>query len=348
MSEKIMTVLGPLDPENLGCTLMHEHLLINLLCYYDPPKTPAESEQALEPVQLRNLGRMRQKPYSNRDNLVLDQEQTAIEELNYFKNLGGRALVEVTSEGIGRNPEGLQRISRATGVHIVAGCGYYVSSSHPPNLTERSIESLTEEITRDLLEGIAGTGIRAGIIGEIGTSYPLHPDEEKCLRAAVRAQRRTGVCLCIHPAPQESAPFEVARVLEEENADWPKVVMSHIEDRFRHNLKAYRDLAQRGCYLALDTFGKEEYIPSRKRQRLNDAQRIEILKALLNEGYRDQLLIAQDVCTKMDLRSYGGYGYGHILEHLWPRFLESGIREEDLGYILKENPKRALAIRSLT
>ncbi|MCH7745779.1 MAG: phosphotriesterase-related protein, partial [Chloroflexi bacterium] len=128
------TVLGPVSPESLGPTMTHEHLLINFLCMFHPPAEVTEWARAHEPVSMENLGWIRHNYYGNRDNLLLIDEDTAIAEATLYKKLGGGAIVDATTIGIGRDPLALARIARATGLNIIMGAGYYVDAVHPDDM----------------------------------------------------------------------------------------------------------------------------------------------------------------------------------------------------------------------
>ena len=146
----------------------HEHLLIDLGALYREPETASGRRRGEAPVGTIGDYDVHYDWTRNRDNLQLLDEEVAIEEAELYRIAGGNTLVEATSRGIGRDPLALQRIARATGLHIVMGAGYYLGRVHPADLESRSEEAITEEIARDLREGVGGTGVRAGVIGEIG------------------------------------------------------------------------------------------------------------------------------------------------------------------------------------
>src|SRR5581483_10455510 len=141
------------------------------------------------------------------DNLRLFSESDATAEMLLYRAAGGGTVVDATSIGINRDPLGLARISRASGVQVVMGAGYYVAEYHPPAVSGLSEVAIYEQIVRDVEDGVDDTGLRSGIIGEIGMTWPVHPDEVKVLRAAARAQVRTGAPLLIHPGRNTAAPL---------------------------------------------------------------------------------------------------------------------------------------------
>ena len=177
----IRTVKGDISPEDLGTTLCHEHLRIELKKIFQEPADRKNFERAYSHVTLENLGWVRAHYINNLDNLGLYEEQLVVDEVSLFKEAGGSTLVEVTPVDIGRNPESLLRIAEATQLNIVMGSGYYVFGTHPADLKVRSEDSLAEEMVNDIRQGVGDTGIQSGIIGEIGCSWPLHEDERKVL-----------------------------------------------------------------------------------------------------------------------------------------------------------------------
>ena len=342
LSGSAQTVLGPVAPEHLGPTTTHEHLLIDFLCMFSPPAEASERFKAFQPVTLENLGWVRYDPFRNKDNLQLLDEETAISEALLFKRWGGGTIVDTTTIGIGRDPGALARIARATGLNIIMGAGFYVDAVHPADMDQRSDRDLASQMIEEITTGVGDTGVKAGIIGELGCSWPLTENERKVLRAGAAAQRETGAAILIHPGRNEAAPFEVLDVLAEAGADIGRVIMGHI-DRTIHDMDMVLDLAQRGCYLEYDLFGWEtSYYRFSTLDMPNDAQRIGFIKRLVDEGHAARVVIAHDVFGKHRLVKYGGHGYHHILENIVPRMRE-GISEDDVQAILVGNPAKVLA-----
>lgn len=340
----IQTVLGDISPAQLGATLCHEHLLIDLKRIFQEPQNPADRVLALEPVTIENLGWVRTNYSRSLDNLGLYDEQTSTEEASLFANLGGSAIVEVTPVDVGRCPEALVRISRATGLHVIMGCGYYVSATHPDTIASRSEESICEEMAGEIREGVDATGIRSGIIGEIGCTWPLADDERKVLRAAARAQVETGAAITIHPGRDPLAPHEILEVVEGAGGDAGRTVVGHL-DRTYHSFSALLDLARRGCYLEFDMFGLESaYYPMGSADMPNDGRRIDLIMRLIDAGFLESIVISHDIAFKHTLVRYGGLGYGHILTNVVPKMRSKGMSEGEISRILIENPRKMLSI----
>jgi len=342
LSGKVQTVLGPIEPEQLGVTITHEHLLADLHCVFRKPVKAGDLGRAHQPITLENLGWVRQNWMSSWPNLFLDDEELAVQEALYYKHAGGDTLVDMTNHGLGRDPQALFRISRATGLHIVMGCGYYVAPSHPPDFGQRSQDDITQEIIREVTEGADGTGIKAGIIGEIGTSWPITEDEKKSVRAAAEAQKATGAPLSIHLGRHPKVPFQVLDLLHKTGAHIQRTIFCHM-DRTLEDRAALRELAQSGVTLEYDLFGMEvSYLPGSYLPMPSDAQRLQRLEWLIDDGFVHQIVVSQDVCIKIRLVRYGGTGYAHILRYIVPWMRERGFSQDHVNAILVENPKRLL------
>ncbi|MFC1984719.1 phosphotriesterase-related protein, partial [Chloroflexota bacterium] len=197
---KVQTVLGIVDADSLGVTLPHEHLLCDLTMYFVEPTEASEKGMAHEPISLENLSWIQIHSHNNWDNMRLTDEKLAIKEVLLYRWAGGDTIVELSNIGLSRGPLGLARIARATGLNVVMGSGYYVGLSHPSEVAAKTEEEITGEIVRDITVGVGETGVRAGIIGEIGCSAPLEENERKVLRASAAAQQRTGAAINIHPS----------------------------------------------------------------------------------------------------------------------------------------------------
>lgn len=343
---KIQTVLGLIRQEQLGVTLPHEHLLIDLSGLYQPDGRASAKDFFNQPVSLETLGRIRYYAAANADNYRLFDVSTAISEVMLYKQYGGDSIVDATSIGIARDPVGLARISRATGVNVIMGASFYIAQAHPPNMGQQSEDEIVEQIVSDVTEGVEGTMIKSGIIGEVGCSWPLTDNERKVLRASGRAQQLTGAPLLIHPGRDETAPLEIIDILAGVGADISHTIIGHL-DRTIFRRSTLKQLAQTGCYLLWDLFGREEsyYKDNPVVDMPNDAKRIEDIGWISSEGYGDKILVSLDICTKHRLERYGGHGYYYILEHIVPRMRTRGFTEEAIQCILVDNPKDALTFR---
>jgi phosphotriesterase-related protein len=324
-------VLGPIEPAKVGIALTHEHLLIDFTTVLTPPSAASQRKLMGEEVSLENLWWVRYNWTSNVDNLLMLDEKVAAAEASEFYRAGGATVVDVTSVGIGRDPQALVRISRATGLHIVMGSGYYIDQTHSEDLRSKSADKIAGTIIADIDRGVGDTGIRAGVIGEIGCSWPWTDNEKKVFEAAVAAQRATGAPLLIHPGRDERAPLEVLKQVEKLGGDLRRTVMAHIE-RTVYDRGVLEEVAATGAYLNFDLFGHDEshyplavnsYMPA-------DHERIEMIEALVS------------ICSKHRLKKYGGHGFDHILTRIIPRLRARGMSEEDVRMALVDNPTRML------
>jgi phosphotriesterase-related protein len=355
--ELVQTVLGPVPAEDLGVTMAHEHLFVDATVNWVLPREPSLRGVAEGAVTMERLGQLRRNPAASRDNCILGDVDTAIAEVNDFRNLGGGTIIDVSNEDIGRDAAALAYVSRATGIHVVAGCGHYIHRAHPAGLEREPVESVAERLIGEITDGIGKTGVRAGIIGEIGTSEPLHPREVKVLRAAAQAQREIGAAITLHVTNMNG--HDVLDVLEEAGADLAHVVVGHQDSllaqgdlRLEGIVEHLVSLAARGSYVQFDTVGKEYSFPaladySRTFWFPSDRVRAQVLKELVDAGIGHSLLLSQDVCSKVDLLRYGGFGYGHVLRTFVGDIAELGVAAEDVRRMLVDNPRRML-VRSTT
>jgi phosphotriesterase-related protein len=272
----------------------------------------------------------------------LDDPALMAAELAYFREAGGGTVVELTTLGLHPRPADLRPIATASGLHVVAGCGWYRAVTDPPGLHERSEGALAEALLREIAEGLAGgAGVRPGIIGEIGTGDPLHPDEGKALRAAARAQRATGLAIAVHLALWGRQGGAVLDVLEAAGADLGRVLLCHLSEQ-PAALDYQRALLERGACLGFDTFGAEYALDSAGRRLATDEERLTGVLRLLDAGYAQQVFLSHDVCERLQLRAYGGFGYAHLLTTLRPRLRRAGVDEATLDLLLRGNPARLL------
>lgn len=349
----IRTVIGDIAPPDLGITLSHEHVFLDLKCWWYEPEEATLKLLAEEPLRVENYWALRYRPEVSKDNIKLYDEHLAVQELLEFKRNGGSSLVDLTLPGIGRDYEALARISRITGLNIVMGTGWYVERSHPSHVKRKSSEDLAAIMVREIEDGIGETGIRAGVIGEIACSSPLpfHSEEKKVLSAACKAQVDTGVALTLHPAWIDYPNRKIVALgetyldfVEKRGTDLGKFYLSHGDYTYR-NIEYLRKILDRGIMVDFDTFGCEvHYDNVWPGLRLpTDPERIEVVVELCKMGYDKQLMVAQDMSMKMMLKRYGGYGYSHVLEHIVPELRRQGVSQKQIRNILVENPRKMLS-----
>lgn len=334
---EVVTVLGPIPAEKVGITLMHEHLLLDATPWFREPEEASKRDMADMLVSIEMLGALRNDPFLCRDNCRLFDEQTATEEVMRFRLAGGQTIVDPTCRGIGRDPLALQRISRATGLNVIMGAGYYLEPAHPAHVRGMSVEDIAEEIERDVVEGV--DGVRSGIIGEIGISKDFTDEEEKVLRAAARAQAATGVPLEVHLPGWERHARRVLDTVTAEGGDISRTVLCHMNPS-GVDYEYQAGLAERGAWLEFDMIGMDFYYADQQAQSPSDEENARAIKALRDGGYLDRVLISQDVFVKIQLVRYGGTGYAHILDHFVPRLRRHGFTHAEIRQLLVDNPRQ--------
>ena len=299
----VMTVTGPIDAKDLGVTLMHEHVFANLIQEY------------------------------RRDGLLNDPN-LAEYEVQFLKRAGGSTLVDLTTAEIGPNPIGLRNVSSATGVQIIMGVGHY----RDPYLNKEwfdkmSVDSIADLMVHDIQEGVGDTGVRGGIIGEIGSDkWYISAQEERSFRAAARAHRKTGLTVSTHAARW---PVGLAQVdiLVKEGVDPRRIVVGHCDTV--PDPRYHETLARRGCYVEFDTI--------RGYLREWDLNRITgYIMNLLHAGFGSQILLSQDTFLRSHLHVSGGSGYDFLLTDFLPRLKHVGLTDDDIHMLMVVNPRNAL------
>ncbi len=345
MTGQIMTVLGPIRPEELGITLAHEHIFCDLSALWQKPSDPSLERLVEKRVSRDDSEVLRSNAVISKDNLKFVDVEPVVEELIEFKGIGGSGVIEMSNADMGRDIAILKQVSQRVGVHIITASGHYIQRFHPSYVSTDSIDTLASRIAREVLEGIDGTEVKAGMIGEIGTSHPMTSQEEKVVRAAARAQLQTGAPLNIHLSYPRREALKIIKILEEEGVSLQHVIFSHVDEApmTPEFLEYHARLAEKGVYLEYDDFGQKEYYPALGIVPVEDSERVDFLLKLIDRGYLNQILLSQDVCLKINLATYGGMGYTHILKKVVPMMEDAGIGEQQIKAMLVDNPRRALS-----
>ena len=304
MVKKVMTVRGAISPEELGHTQMHDHLFADL--------SWARHRWLAMPIT---------------------DEVQITEEIRLYGQAGGGTLVDPTLEHIGRLPEAMRRVSEATGVHVVMGSGFYREPYYPEFVNKLPTQDLADYIVDEIENGVGDTGIKPGIIGEIGIDKRwVQGVEERVLRAAARAQVATGLAITTHTPPKMSLEF--LKIFQEEGVEPDRVVFGHLDNTLEmHELER---VAATGAYIEFDLIGID-FINS-------DERRAEFLAELVRLGHQDRLLVAQDMCSRSRFKTNGGHGYQHLIDNFLPMLREEGVDEEAIHAMTHLNPARVLAV----
>jgi phosphotriesterase-related protein len=308
----VQTVLGPIDPAELGFTLPHEHTQIAL--WHVPDRWDYWQLTRDEPLIL--------------------------EELAAYRDSGGSGLVDLTLAGVGRDPGWLVGIAQASGLHVVMGCGWYRESYYPAEvrIDRRNVDDLADELVREATGGVGETGIRPGIIGEIGTDKPwVSAKEERVHRAVARASRRSGLAVTTHSV-LSPVGREQLRIFEEEGADPARVVIGHADSH--PDLAYHLSIVERGASVEFDFLGMT-FTPT---ERHGEGRIVELLCDLLSRGHAERILLSQDVCHDSQLRRYEGNGYTYLAREFLPRLREAGVSDAEIETMTVANPRRLLTV----
>tara|TARA_B100001123_G_scaffold59934_1_gene64763 strand:- start:542 stop:1636 length:1095 start_codon:yes stop_codon:yes gene_type:complete len=351
---KIMTVLGLVEPDTIGPTIMHEHIYIDFWRDKELGFNAPVSDVYLwdQKLTLENLHLVRDRKHV-KDNYLLTDEQLAAQELTYFRNAGGSTVVDVTSIGLGRDPKALQRTSLATGLNIVMGAGWYQKFYHPADMDTKTVEELTTTIVSDITEGVNGTDVKSGVIGEVGINgNPITNNEVKSVRASARASRQTGTAISFHNGGTGREKLEVAGIVGEEGGDLNRVIFGHSNTN-AGDVPLLLELLDLGAYIQFDTLGRvgapmarypnaNDPDANRTFQSANDVLVAEAIPQLIEAGFEDKILLSQDVCMKMHLKAYGGTGYSYVMEKFVPYLKYIGVTDTQIDKMLIYNPRQVL------
>jgi predicted metal-dependent phosphotriesterase family hydrolase len=317
----VQTVTGPVAPETLGITYMHEHLLC------DQRRCRADG---LRP------------PGSEGNLMVLDDMDVAVREMREVKHLGADAVVEVTMQAWGRDVVRLRQISEATGLKIVATSGFYVEHCHPAFVGERTVDELCAGLVGEIVDGVEATGVRTGLLKSAVSRPVVEGPEEKCARAVARAHLATGATITTHTSG--SSRFEIPGgnigmllldVLESEGVDPRRVIIGHVDENA--DIRNLERLCRRGAYVQFDVIGKSHW--------MLDGTRADLIAELVRRGHVAHVLLSTDRARKAELKSYGGPGYAYLMTRFVPMLHEAGLPEEVVREVMITNPRRALTLQ---
>lgn len=311
MAPRVMSVSGPIPPERIGFTLPHEHTSSN-------PETAHARSQNFD--------------------FEADFELMT-GELRDFRRRGGSCVVDLSNAGLGRDPKWLRALASATNLHIVMGCGWYRESYYPPSadIDRRSVDDLAAELVAEVRDGVDGSGVRPGIIGEIGTDEAwVSPREERVHRAVARAARETGLAIVTH-SMRSRVGLDQLRLFEEEGVDPARVVIGHADSLL--DLDYHLAIVERGASVAFDLLGRPgEYLVAR------ETRLVQLVLELIERGFAGQVLLSQDTSSTEQLRAYGGPGFSYLAQHFLPTLRTAAIGEGEIRQMTVDNPRRILTI----
>ena len=353
---RIITVLGPIDAQRAGITLPHEHFFLDLSLPFDDPdrwvragrRAPEGAEDRrvydLE-LRLDNRAEVYRVLWRTKDPLILDDFDLAVKEAAAFKAAGGATIVDVTSKGLGRDPERLARLARETGLQIVMGTGWYREGWRPIDFSGMNVDELAQDMIAEIVQGTGPDKIHAGVIGEIpAMDIATEPDSNdvKQLRAAARASARTGAALTLHQWVGDGAQLmRTLDILATEGADLKRVIVGHVGGDAPDQLDILTAALARGVTLEFDLLGAGFLLEEKV---IDTRGAADAIASLVKLGHADQLLLSQDVCTKPQLKAYGGNGYDYVLKEVVPYLKGIGVTDESIEKMLVANPARLFSI----
>lgn len=261
----------------------------------------------------------------------LDCYAETVAEFKKLYEYGVRRIVDVTNDGMGRNPQYVENVEKETGIRIVHSTGFYKEPFLPERVYGQTVQEMADWMIGEIRQGIDG-GAKPGMIGEIGTSKnTMTETEKKVFDASVIAARETGLPIYTHTTLGTYAP-EQAAYFKATGLPMDRIVLGHLD--LSGDLDYIRRVLDSGISIGFDTVGKNNYFP--------DAKRVEFLLALEAEGRLDQIVLSEDLTRKSHLKYKGGIGYCYLFETFIPMLKEAGLKQESLDKMLIHNPARIL------
>ena len=337
---EVQTVLGPIAPDDLGPTLMHEHLLCDIRHPSQRTQEALGPELALDNVWAINYGTVKRAAR----NYLLDARDVAVDEVKRMLAAGGRSAVDLSSGGLSPDPSASSR-SPAPPAPTSSWAAATRGRLPDPANARRAVEDFAEEMVESVQDGAWGTDVRAGIIGEIGCQAPGPPrNGGSCWAPSSPSGKPAPPSM--HPGRHPDQPQEVADFVRVKGGRMDRLIISHI-DRTVFDVERLRRLADTGCVLEWDLFGQESsYYPLADIDMPNDAVRLRAIRDLIERGHLAQVLISHDICYRSRLVRWGGHGYGHIFANVVPLMRRRGFSEAEVQAILVDNPRRLLTLGS--
>lgn len=314
----IQTIRGPIDSSALGRVLVHEHVILMNMEYAINYRPDAFADETVA---------------------------MAAERLNALKAAGIDTIIDLTVLGLGRHIPTMAKIAARTDLNIIVSTGIYTFDEVPgpfafygPGLLCDAPEPMISHFVKDITEGIAGTGIKAGELKCAIDMQGLKPGVERVMRAIAQAHRQTGVPITVHTAPQAHTGLDVQRVMEEEGVNLEDVLIGHCGDS--KDLDYLMKLADKGSILGMDRFGINFGITT--------AERVNMIAALVQRGYGDQLTLSHDCTCWSDyfpsVEQYNiampDHHYLHISHDVIPALLEAGVSQGQINKMFIDTPRR--------
>lgn len=301
----IQTVNGKIDKNNFGICAAHEHLSIDLSRVKSDPDT------------------------------ILDDVPGMEEELNHFYTAGGSSLVELTNDGMGRDVKRLKHLSEKSDIHIVTCTGFYKDPFIPEFAQRWDQDQFAHHFINEINDGIEGTSIYPGAIGEVGTSNnEIKPIEKELILGSGKAGVETGLTVSTHTTLGTMGSKQV-NMLVGLGLPADQIVVGHQD--LNPNKEEVLDVLKSGVYIGFDTIGKNNYRP--------DKDRLSFLLDFIEKGFHKQILLSADLTRKSHWKKHGGPGYDLVLNDFIPALRKHGVSDDIISDLLINNPAKAYSIK---
>ncbi len=352
---QIMTVLGPIKAETLGMTTMHDHVLAHLTPFFI--SNINDEQKAACPINVDKKVALEDLCYLNElglrahceDNWDLSDVEFMKKEVAYFKQRGGKSILEPSAPGIRTNIIGTRDISRATGVNIIASTGLYVEVSWPAKFKNMDEGEFRDYLIKEIEVGIDNSDVKAG---HIKAGIRVGTDEElKFFKTTAKVSREKNLLVTAHTSrgTHPAKRRKMLHLLLDSGINPDKLLLCHIHFTFWEGdfisyfidptkkslqLEWAREVMDQGVNICVDLFGEQ---PGPW-----NSVRLAGLITLLEEGYGNHIVIGNDVYQKTMTRSYGGFGYCSMLDYAIPELKNYGISQATIDKITVNNPIRML------
>jgi phosphotriesterase-related protein len=360
--KKIMTILGPITPDELGFTTMHEHVMMDggwvlRERFQGQLLTQDDRYSEDDPVSLANIGLIKRNFMTNWDGLSFDDEDMMLEEVKDFQQSGGKGILELSVPGIRTKVPAIKRIAEKTGLHIIVSTGLYTGDSWSKKYITMSEKDLHDYMLDEITNGIENTGIKPGHLKIAINS--LTTKEEQALRAAAKVANDTGLALTVHCTGVIGGDGRrVAEILKEEETDLSRVVIAHAASHFlihdmkllvlhpemmKLNLDYTKELMDFGVNVSLEFSSGHVESEDQNSIGVPDWFTLAGVIELLKQGYSHQIVLGTDTCAKVMTRRGGGEGYCRLTRFAVPKLKEFGVSDYSITMMTERNPRRILS-----
>jgi len=361
---EIMTVLGPIAPEDLGLTSMHEHILYDGTVYRKRFLELLPSQDQLpvkedDRLSLENIYHHRQNFILSWDGVSMHEQDVMLEELIDFKKSGGSAMIDVSVPGLRSNLTAIKELSQKSGVHVIATTGLYSEDSWPDQFKTMSIKDYEDYMTAEIEVGIENTGIKAG---HIKVAIEEGPTEQgiKLLKAAAHVSNASGLPFSIHHGLMMSLDQvrKIVSIILEEGVDPGRTIMCHMQNSIacmdlkklvqdpesrQLTLDFNKEIMDQGFIAGHDCFGHDYKLAIFGWLGSTEWQNLAAIYELCKQGYADRIVLATDTYLKILTRRYGGGGYSHLTTSVLPLLKEVGVSEKHIEEMTIRNPAQILS-----